>query len=104
MDKHLEQEEQFYNDAPVSEEEYSLEDIMREFGSWTTPPEPASKPDPAPAPAPEPTPEPEPVPEAQSSAEPAQQLPAVMRVAAEQREKPRFKITDLSGDTIRLAL
>ena len=101
MDKHLEQEEQFYNDAPVSEEEYSLEDIMREFGSWTTPPEPASKPDPAPALAPEPTPEPEPVPEAQSSAEPAQQLPAVMRVAAEQREKPRFKITDLSGDTIR---
>ena len=38
MDKHLEQEPQLNTDVPVSEDEYSLEAIMREFGSWTTPP------------------------------------------------------------------
>ena len=95
MDKHLEQEPQLNTDVPVSEDEYSLEAIMREFGSWTTPPEPKAEPTPEPEPAPEPEPEPEP------QSEPEPQLPAMMRVAAETREKPKFKITDLSGDTLR---
>lgn len=106
MDKHLEQEEQLHNDAPVSEEEYSLEDIMREFGSWTTPPQKAAaqpEPEPEQPPAPEPVAAPEQpsAPEPAAQAEEAQTLPAVMRVAAEKRERRHFKITDLSGDTIR---
>ena len=56
MDKHLEQEPQLNTDVPVSEDEYSLEAIMREFGSWTTPPEPKAEPTPEPEPAPEPEP------------------------------------------------
>lgn len=99
MDKRLEQEPQLHNDVPVSEDEYSLEAIMREFGSWTTPPEP--KADPVPEPKPEPQPEPQPQPEPAPEPEPEPQLPAMVRVAAEKREKPKFKITDLSGDTLR---
>ena len=104
MDKYLEQEQQLNTDASAPEEEYSLEDIMREFGSWTTPPEPKAAPAPEAAPEPEPAPEPEaaPAPEPEPPSAPAPELPAVMRVAAEEPEKkPRIKLTNLSGDTIR---
>lgn len=78
------------------EEQFTLEDIMREFGGWTAPTEPDE-----PAPAQEPVhaanvdaaPEPEPEPSDSG----------VMRVAAEKPEKPSFKLVDLSGDTIRFA-
>ena len=50
MDNHQEQELQLNTDASAPEEEYSLEDIMREFGSWTTPPEPKAEPAPEPEP------------------------------------------------------
>jgi len=72
-------------------EQYSLEDIMREFGGWSKPaPEPEPELKPVPDPAPEPV---SPVSEPASS---------VMRVAAESEkaEKPAFRLVDLSGDTI----
>lgn len=81
-------------DAPEPEQEYSLEDIMREFGGW-------SKPAPEPEQEPEPVPEPEKKPEPAPSEKPAADKPDLMRVAAEKGEKRSFKLTDLSGDTIR---
>ncbi len=63
---------------------YSLEDIMKEFGGWT-PPEPEPVPEPAP--------------------EPPAEAPDLMRVAAPdtvgKADKPKFKLIDLSGDTVR---
>ena len=91
MDNHQEQELQLNTDASAPEEEYSLEDIMREFGSWTTPPEPKAEPAPEPEPAREPEPEEKP--------EPA--LPAVVEEPAPKPKSRRIKLTDLSGDTIR---
>ena len=91
-------------DAPEPEQEYSLEDIMREFGGWSKPaPEPEQEPEPAPEPEqePEPVPEPEKKPEPAPSEKPAADKPDLMRVAAEKGEKRSFKLTDLSGDTIR---
>ena len=73
---------QLNNTAPV-EEQYSLEEIMREFGGWTKSGEPETDPQAAPAEEPE----------AASS---------VMRVAAaEPQERSKFKFVDLSGDTVR---
>jgi len=98
--KHKDREpEQQLNTAPefVPEENWSLEEIMREFGGWTkqeeepvleeTPPE-------------EPSPSVEQVPAEQ----PEQTEPEgeVMRVAADSGgEKSGLKILNLSGDTIR---
>ena len=62
---------------------------MREFGGWSKPaPEPQPQPEPQPVskPAPEKIPDPR---------------PDLMRVAADKGEKRSFKLTDLSGDTIR---
>ena len=131
--KHREPEEQLHMEPQSSavvetEETYSLEDIMREFGGWRTlpeteparEPEPAASPEPAAAPNPEPKPEPLPLvvrkaePAAESAAEPGPESapeseapPAkdhVVRVAAPAEEAPRpkpsFKLVDLSGDTI----
>ena len=88
--KHQSQEPEFQlnMDAP-DQEEYSLEDIMREFGGWSKP-----------------APEPEPQPEPQLVSKPAPEKipdprPDLMRVAADKGEKRSFKLTDLSGDTIR---
>ena len=81
---------QLNNNAPV-EEQFTLEDIMREFGGWTKPetPEPPPK-------------EPEP-----SSAPPELPNPAdsgVMRVAASEKpDRPTIKLVDLSGDTVRFS-
>ena len=162
--KPQEPKEQLNKQAPVvveTEEVYSLEDIMREFGGWSNwdEPDPAPavqepKPEPEPAPLPEPEvkrelplvvksekkakpekqsepkpepekqPEPEkkpePKPEARPAAEPESETVRppvkivtferekkppveIMRVAAEtppEKPKPRFKLVDLSGDTI----
>lgn len=92
MDNHQEQELQLNTDASAPEEEYSLEDIMREFGSWTTPPEPK----------PEPELEPEPAPEEKSEEKPEEKPePALPAVPAPKPKASRIKLTDLSGDTIR---
>ena len=103
--KPREPEEQLNSQTPAAvepEEEtvYSLEDIMREFGGWTkSEPEPAPEPESAPIPEPESAPIPEPEPEP----EPAPRSD-VMRVAADPeprpKEKLKFKLVDLSGDTI----
>ena len=110
-------EEQLNTQAPAAaepEETYSLEDIMREFGGWTTPeepePEPAAEPEPAPEPEEPPKPEkappePEKAPILRPVFGKAQDAPQpdVMRVAAsaeQPRQKPSFKLVDLSGDTI----
>ena len=116
--KHREPEEQLHMEPQSSavvetEETYSLEDIMREFGGWRTlpetepsrEPEPAASPEPAAAPNPEPKPEPLPLvvrkaePAAESAAEPGPESapeseapPAkdhVVRVAASAEEAPR---------------
>ena len=90
--------------AEPEEETYSLEDIMREFGGWSKQPEP--EPEPEPAPEPEPEPEPEPAPQPAPVLRPEfgkAEREEVMRVAApaeESRQKPSFKLVDLSGDTI----
>ena len=111
--KPREPEEQLNSQTPAAvepEEEtvYSLEDIMREFGGWTkSEPEPAPEPESAPIPEPEsaPIPEPEsaPIPEPEPEPEPAPRSD-VMRVAADPeprpKEKLKFKLVDLSGDTI----
>ena len=92
--------------AEPEEETYSLEDIMREFGGWSKQPEP--EPEPEPAPEPEPEPEPEPAPQPAPVLRPEfgkAEREEVMRVAApaeESRQKPSFKLVDLSGDTIPL--
>lgn len=99
--------------AAEPEEQYSLEDIMREFGGWTERSDPEElellwpsdkKPEPEAPPLvlkkqPEPEPEPEPDPEPEPEQPPASE---VVRVAASQpeRPKPSFKLVDLSGDTI----
>ena len=104
--------------AEPEEETYSLEDIMREFGGWSKQPEPeperepepepAATPEPAPKPGniPEPAPEPKPAPVLRPNfgkEEPSKSAADVMRVAASAeapRQKPSFKLVDLSGDTI----
>lgn len=104
--------------AEPEEETYSLEDIMREFGGWSKQPEPeperepepepAAPPEPAPKPGniPEPAPEPKPAPVLRPNfgkEEPPKSAADVMRVAASAeapRQKPSFKLVDLSGDTI----
>ena len=83
---------QLNNDAPDGES-YSLEDIMREFGGWTKQEE-------------EPAAEPEPEPEQPNEPEqpPQPEHPGVMRVAADKPEpdkQPKFKLVDLTGDTVR---
>ena len=118
--------EQLNSEAPAEfmpEETYDLEDIIREFGGWTKTteedtdvlpkiklaPEPVQEEQPAasepeaqplmqePGPEeeqPEPEPVPEPAPEEQTE---------VMRIAASggrEEEKAKFRMVDLSGDTI----
>lgn len=86
MDEQRDLELQLNNEVP-EQEQFSLEDILREFGGWTKPEEPEEEP----APAPEPPPEPEKPPESE-----------IMRVAAsEKQEKPPVSPLVLSGDTVR---
>ncbi len=88
------------------EENWSLEDIMREFGGWTPAEEP-EEPEPPELPSAEVPEEPAPEPEAEPEAvetEPEQSEPEgeVMRVAAEpSASRPAIRILDLTGDTIR---
>lgn len=82
-----EPESQLNMEEPEAEE-YSLEEIMREFGGWSKP-EPESEPESEPEPALEPETELEPEPE------------QIMRIAAEQDAPRSRKPLDLSGDTVR---
>lgn len=85
---------QLNNDAPDGES-YSLEDIMREFGGWTKQEE---------EPAAEPEPEPKPEQPNEPEQPPQPEHPGVMRVAADKPEpdkQPKFKLVDLTGDTVR---
>lgn len=81
--------EQLNNEAPAElapEENFDLEDIIREFGGWTKK---------------EPEPEPEPIPEPEPKPEKTEAPAEVMRVAAEQEPvKSKFKLVDMTGDTI----
>ena len=66
---------QLNNPAPA--EDYSLEDIMREFGGWSKAEEPAPEP-------------------------PQEEASSIMRVAApEPQKESKFKLVDLTGDTVR---
>ena len=79
--------------APV-EEQFTLEDIMREFGGWTKPEETAVF---APVEEPEAAVEPE-----QPTESPKPADSGIMRVAASEKpDKPTIKLVDLSGDTVR---
>ncbi len=90
MDEQRDLELQLNKEVPA-EEQFSLEDILREFGGWTKPEEPEE--DPAPIAVPEPCSEPETPPESE-----------IMRVAAsEKQEKPPVSPLMLSGDTVRFA-
>jgi len=66
---------QLNNTAPA--EDFSLEDIMREFGGWSKAEEPAPEP-------------------------PQEEASSIMRVAApEPQKESKFKLVDLTGDTVR---
>ena len=89
---------QLNNEAPV-EEQFTLEDIMREFGGCTKPEETAVF---TPVEAPEPPVKPEPP--AEQPKTPASADSGVMRVAASEKpDKPTIKLVDLSGDTVRFS-
>ncbi len=89
MDEQRDSELQLNKEAPAVEQ-FSLEDILREFGGWTKPEEPE---EPAPVPEPEPPAEPDVQPESE-----------IMRVAAsEKQEKPSVSPLLLSGDTVRFS-
>ena len=78
--------------APV-EEQFTLEDIMREFGGWSKPEETAVF-----------TPVETPVPESEPAEPPKPADSGIMRVAAsEKSDKPTVKLVDLSGDTVRFS-
>ena len=87
MDEQRDSELQLNKEVPA-EEQFSLEDILREFGGWTKPEEPE---EPAAAPVKEEAPAPESPPESE-----------IMRVAAsEKQEKAPVTPLMLSGDTVR---
>ncbi len=102
--KHKDREPEQLNTAPefVPEENWSLEEIMREFGGWTKPeeeslPEETTPEEVPPAEVPAP-----PLEVAAQEAEPEEPEGEVMRVAAESGgEKSGLKFLNLSGDTIR---
>ncbi len=103
--KHKDREPEQLNTAPefVLEENWSLEEIMREFGGWTKPEEelPPQEPVPEEAPPEEPPQMSEETPPEEATEETHPQA-EVMRVAAESgSEKGTLKIVNLSGDTIR---
>ncbi len=75
MNKEPQELESKLNTEPAGEEVYSLEDILREFGGWTPQEQPEAE-------------------EAQPEAEEAK--PA--------EQKPGFRLTDMTGDTIRFAV
>jgi len=87
-------------EAPV-EAQFTLEDIMREFGGWTRQEEPAAEPAAAlseqlqePSEAPAVPPEPVKMPDDSG----------IMRVAASEKpDRPTLKLVDLSGDTVRFS-
>ena len=80
-------------DAAVPEEEFSLEDIMREFGGWTKP-EPERE-DPVPEPEPQPEPEEDPQEDVKTYGSEAEDE------AGPVREEPKLQFVDAGGDTIR---
>ena len=96
------------NNVPPAEEQFTLEEIMREFGGWTKPEEMAVF-EPVEEPAPSILLSAEPAQPEKEPAEPSAELPkpadsGVMRIAASEKpEKPAFKLVDLSGDTVRFS-
>ena len=86
-----EQNIQLNNVTAPEEEQFTLEDIMREFGGWSKPEETAVF-----------TPVETPVPESEPAEPPKPADSGIMRVAAsEKSDKPTVKLVDLSGDTVR---
>ena len=102
-----EQDVQLNKDAP-EQEVYSLEDIMREFGGWTKTEQPPEAEQEEKKPAREPEIPQEPEPEEPSGAHPQPEnrqdteAPSLIRVAADEpQKKSKFKLVDMSGDTVR---